>query len=112
MSYTIQQVFNKFRDDYLKKYKPSLEQTKDRHCPNCQNYQKERWIDDHKNDIFNTPYYHIVTTVPKELHGLFYHNKEEMYNMLFKASTDTVIELARNKKYFGAEVGITAMLHT
>ena len=85
---------------------------KDRHCPNCQNYQKERWIDNHRNDVFNTPYYHVVTTVPKLLHGIFYHNKEVMYNMLFKAATDTVLELAKDKKYLGADVGITAMLHT
>lgn len=85
---------------------------KDRHCPNCQNYKKEKWIDNHQDDIINTPYFHIVTTVPAELHEVFYHNRREMYNLLLKASSETIMELSRDKKYLGAKVGITAMLHT
>lgn len=85
---------------------------KDRHCPNCQNYKKEKWIIDHQEDIINTPYFHIVTTTPVELHHIFYHNRREMYNLLFKASVETIMELAKDKKYLGAKVGITAMLHT
>ena len=85
---------------------------KDRHCPKCQNYKKEKWIEDHQEDIINTPYFHVVTTTPAELHGIFYHNKREMYNLLFKASVETIKELSRDKKYLGAEVGITAMIHT
>ena len=90
----------------------SYDSCKDRHCPNCQNYKKEKWIDNHQDDIFNTPYFHVVTTVPVELHEIFYHNKQEMYNLLFKASTETIIELSKDKKYLGVKVGITAMLHT
>ena len=90
----------------------AYESCKDRHCPNCQNYKKEKWINKHQDDIINTPYFHIVTTTPAELHPIFYHNKEEMYNLLFKASVKTIMELSRDEKYLKAEVGITAMLHT
>lgn len=85
---------------------------KDRHCPNCQDYKKEVWIEKHKNEILDITYYHIVTTVPAELHPIFYHNQKKMYNLLFKASCETILELCEDKKQLGAKVGITAMLHT
>ena len=146
MSTTIQQVFTKFSDEYLRKYKPNYEQTKslnnikdchtenkgtriyqckecgqpvfsynscrDRHCPNCQGYRREKWIDKHQEDIINTPYFHVVMTVPTELHEIFYHNQREMYSLLFKTTSETILELCEKKKYLGAKVGITAMLHT
>ena len=85
---------------------------KDRHCPSCQDYKKEVWVEKHKDEILNITYYHIVMTVPAELHPVFYHNQKKMYNLLFKASSDTVMELCEDDKYLGAKIGITAMLHT
>lgn len=85
---------------------------RDRHCPNCQDYQKEVWIEKHKRDILDITYYHVVTTVPAELHVIFYHNKKKMYNLLFKASSETIMELCADEKYLGAKVGITSMIHT
>ena len=84
----------------------------DRHCPNCQNYKKELWIANHKNETLDITYYHTVVTTPAELHPIFYHNKEKMYNLLIKAGCGTIMELAEDEKYLGAKVGITAMLHT
>ena len=83
-----------------------------RHCPSCQDYKKEVWIEKHKNEILDTTYFHVVTTVPAELHVIFYHNIKKMYNLLFKASIETLMELSEDNKYLGAKVGITAMLHT
>ena len=85
---------------------------KDRHCPSCQNYKKEVWIDNHKNDILDITYFHVVTTIPSELHPIFYHNQEKMYSTLFRAASETVMELCEDDKYLGVKVGITAMLHT
>lgn len=85
---------------------------KDRHCPHCQDYKKEVWISKHKNEILDITYFHVVTTVPAELHVIFYHNQKEMYNLLFKAATETIMELCEDEKYLGAKVGITSMLHT
>ena len=146
MSYSIQQVFKKFKDSYLKNNKLNYEQSsvfnnilncrtetlgtriykcedcgktvftynscRNRHCPNCQDYKKEVWIQDHKEDILNISYFHVVVTVPAELHIVFYHNQRKMYNLLFKASSKTMIELCEDKKYLGVKVGITSMLHT
>lgn len=85
---------------------------RDRHCPKCQNYKKELWIDKHQQEIIDVPYFHVVMTSPNELHPIFYHNKEEMYNLMFKASSETIKELCEDKKYLGAKVGSLAVLHT
>jgi hypothetical protein len=83
---------------------------KDRHCPNCQNYQKEVWINNHKEDILNITYFHVVLTVPKELHPIFYHNQKLMYNLLFDIGCNTILKLCEDK--LKIKVGIMAMLHT
>lgn len=85
---------------------------KDRHCPNCQDYKKEVWIEKHKNEILDITYFHVVMTVPAELHPIFYHNSKKMYNLLFKATSETILELCEDEKYLGVKVGITSMLHT
>lgn len=90
----------------------SYNSCKDRHCPNCQDYRKEVWIENHKSDILNISYFHIVLTVPSELHVIFYHNQREMYSLLLQCASETIMELASDDKYLGAKVGITAMLHT
>lgn len=85
---------------------------KDRHCPNCQDYKKEVWIERHKDDILDITYFHVVLTVPAELHPIFYQNKKEMYSLLLKSASETIKELCEDKKYLGADVGMTSMLHT
>lgn len=84
----------------------------DRHCPKCQSLRKEMWINKHKSETFDITYFHVVATVPQKLRVIFYHNKKVMYDMLFESATNTVKELCKDKKFLGAEVGITAMLHT
>ena len=82
----------------------------DRHCPNCLDYKKEIWIEKHKEDILDIKYYHIVLCIPKELHPLFYYNQKIMYDMLFKISSDILIDLCY--EYLGIDIGITSILHT
>lgn len=90
----------------------SYNSCKNRHCPNCQDFKKEEWILKHEEDILDIPYFHIVFTVPGELHKIFYHNKRECYNLILKCAAEVVIELASDKKYLGATPGIVEMLHT
>lgn len=90
----------------------SYNSCKDRHCPNCQAYRKEVWVENHKNEILDITYFHVVMTIPSELHPIFYHNQRVCYNLLFKSCSETLMELLRDEKYLGCEIGITAMLHT
>ena len=85
---------------------------RNRHCPCCQGVVKEKWIDRRKADVIDAPYFHIVFTVPEELNALIYANKKLLYNLLYKASAETLQELAGNKKYLGAEIGFMSLLHT
>lgn len=92
--------------------KPSYNSCRNRHCPKCQTFSKERWIDARKADLLNIGYFHIVFTVPQELNGLIYGNQLECYNLLFRCAAETLQGLAADKKYLGAAIGHTAVLHT
>ena len=82
----------------------------DRHCPNCLDYKKEVWIEKHKEDILDIDYYHIVLCLPRELYPLCYYNQRIMYDLLFKVSSDAVIDCCY--EHLGLNVGITSILHT
>lgn len=85
---------------------------RNRHCPMCQNYAKEKWIQKENNNLLDCPYFHIVTTVPAELNEVALYNKKIFYNILFKAHDESIMTLANDPKWLGAKVGITSILHT
>lgn len=85
---------------------------RNRHCELCQNLSRIMWADERTNDVLDAPYFHVVFTVPKELHDLVYQNQELVYPLLYKAVEETLKELAGSPKYLGAEIGFFSMLHT
>lgn len=85
---------------------------RNRHCPCCQGLVKEKWIDKRKSEVIDAPYFHIVFTVPEELNPLIYANKKILYTLLYKASADTLMTLARDEKHLGASIGFMSILHT
>ena len=85
---------------------------RNRHCPNCQIMKKLKWIEARKEEVLNIKYYHVVFTIPSELYNIVYQNQSKMYNVLFKAASETLQELAQDKKYLGAEIGFFSILHT
>lgn len=86
---------------------------KNRHCPCCGQLDKEKWIDKIKASLVDAPYFHVVFTVPHELNPIFLSNKKILYNLLFKASADTLKELAADPKYkLQADIGFISLLHT
>lgn len=98
--------------DECEHQKISYNSCRNRHCPKCQNLPKERWVEDRKNDLLPIPYFHVVFTLPKELHPLALHNKKEMYDLLLKASADTLQTLAADPKHLGAQIGFISIVHT
>lgn len=90
----------------------SYNSCRNRHCPKCQTLAKERWVDARKTDLLNVGYFHVVFTLPHELGAVVYANQREMYGLLFRCVVETIRELAADKKYLGADVGLTAVLHT
>lgn len=85
---------------------------RNRHCPSCQGVNKEIWVDQRKKDILNAPYFHVVFTMPEQLHMVIYHNQKLLYDLMYKAVAETLMELADDKKYLGAQIGFFSILHT
>jgi hypothetical protein len=85
---------------------------RNRHCPLCQGIKKDIWVDKRSKDILHAPYFHTVFTVPKELHPLLYQNQELLYNLLYKAVAQTLMELSQDDNYLGAQIGFFSLLHT
>ena len=85
---------------------------RNRNCPLCQAVLKERWVDARKAEVIDTPYFHVVFTLPAQLRPLIYTNQRELYSLLHKVASETLLELCGNKKFLGATPGIIQVLHT
>ena len=92
--------------------KISYNSCRNRHCPKCQALSKERWILAREAELLPIPYFHVVFTLPDTLNELTMQNQRIVYDLLLKASAQTILELAADKKYLGAQVGVTGVLHT
>jgi len=85
---------------------------RNRNCPKCQALTKEQWILDREADLLPIPYFHVVFTLPEELNEIVIHNRKALFDLLFKASSETLKALALDKKFLGAEPGFISILHT
>jgi len=85
---------------------------RNRNCPNCQAILKEVWIDQRRSEVMDSPYFHVVFTLPAELNSLIYANQKLLYALLHRCSAETLLELSSNPKYLGATPGIIQVLHT
>lgn len=90
----------------------SYNSCRNRHCPKCQTYAKEQWVEKQNQNLLNTGYFHVVFTLPDSLNSVLYQNQTVMYNLFFRAASETLLELGNNKKFLGAKLGITTVLHT
>jgi Putative transposase/Transposase zinc-binding domain len=85
---------------------------RNRHCPKCQGGQAREWMEDREAELLPAPYFHIVFTLPAAIADIAYQNKAVIYDLLFKASSETLLTIAADPKHFGARIGITSVLHT
>lgn len=92
--------------------KISYNSCRNRNCPKCGNMKKEQWILDRSAELLPVSYFHTVFTVPHELNPLFRANPKVMYSLLFKAASETLTSLALDRKFLGAQIGVTMVLHT
>ena len=92
--------------------RPSYNSCRDRHCPTCQATERARWVAERLERLLPVPCFHVVFTLPAELRPLALRNKRRVYDLLFAAASSTLLTLTRDPKRLGAEVGITAVLHT
>ena len=90
----------------------SYNSCRNRHCPKCQTQARERWLAAREQELLATSYFHVVFSIPHELNVLAMDNQRLFYDLLFKASAQTSIEVAADPKHLGAEIGVTSVLHT
>lgn len=85
---------------------------RNRNCPNCQAVLKEVWVDKRRSEVIDSPYFHVVFTLPHELNPLIYCNQKLLYGLLHRCCAETLLELSADRKYLGATPGIIQVLHT
>jgi hypothetical protein len=81
-------------------------------CTRCQGNARAKWLAARSAELLPVPYFHIVFTLPHELSALALQNKRLLYDLLFRTSTASLLELARDSKHLGAAIGFLAVLHT
>jgi hypothetical protein len=90
----------------------SYNSCRNRHCPKCQGNARHRWLEALQRELLPTPYVHVVFTLPRELAHLALQNKKVVYDLLFRTSAATLLEVARDPRHLGAEIGFFGVLHT
>jgi hypothetical protein len=85
---------------------------RNRHCPKCQGAAAQRWLEARQAELLPLAYYHVVFTLPAQIGDIAYQNKAAVYDILFKAASETLLTIAADPKHLGARIGLTAVLHT
>jgi len=90
----------------------SYNSCRNRHCPKCQTAARDRWIAARQKELLPTRYVHVVFTLPPQLAPLALQSKKLLYGLLLRASAETLLEVARDPRHLGAEIGFFSVLHT
>jgi ribosomal protein S27AE len=90
----------------------SYNSCRNRHCGKCQTNARDKWLTDREKELLNVPYVHVVFTLPHQLSQLALANKRTLYDLLFRASAATLLEIAADPKHLGAKIGFMSVLHT
>ncbi len=85
---------------------------RNRHCPKCQSSAAKRWLEARQQDLLPVDYYHVVFTLPALVGDIAYYNPQLVYNLLFKVTAQTLRLIAADPQHLGADIGVTAVLHT
>jgi len=85
---------------------------RNRHCPKCQGSQARQWLEARKTELLAVPYFHVVFTLPPRVGAIAFQNKALIYDLLFKASSETLLAIAADPKRLRVKIGFTSVLHT
>jgi hypothetical protein len=85
---------------------------RNRHCPKCQGAAARAWLAEREADLLPVGYFHVVFTLPAEAADIAFQNKAAVYDLLFRAASETMLTIAADPRHLGARIGITAVLHT
>lgn len=90
----------------------SYHSCKNRHCPKCQNEQANQWLAEQQNLLLPIPHFMVTFTLPAELRTVARSNQKTIYNLLFRASSQALLQLAQDPRLVGARLGMVGVLHT
>jgi hypothetical protein len=90
----------------------SYNSCRNRHCPKCQGAAAKEWLAEREAELLPVPYFHVVFSLPGQIADIAYQNKAAIYDLLFKASSETMLTIAADPKHLGARIGILSVLHT
>jgi hypothetical protein len=82
---------------------------RNRHCPKCQTNARDKWLAKRSEELLPVSYVHVVFTLPHELSWLALHNKKVVYDLLFRSTAATLLEIAADPKHLGAEIGFLSV---
>jgi hypothetical protein len=85
---------------------------KNRHCPRCHRNQTASWLAKRRDELLPVPYFHVVFTIPRELHPLFRSNQKQAYGALMRCAAHSLMKLCGDPAFVGGEIGVMAVLHT
>jgi len=101
-----------YRCDKCKQYHYSYHSCGNRHCVVCGNDDAGQWILNQQKKLLPFRYFLATFTMPEQLRDICRSNQKLLYNILFRASSDALKTLAKDRKYLGAQIGMTGILHT
>jgi Transposase zinc-binding domain/Putative transposase len=90
----------------------SYNSCRNRHCPKCQGAAAKEWLAEREAELLPVSYFHVVFSLPGRIADIAYQNKAVIYDLLFKASSETMLTIAADPKHLGARIGILSVLHT
>ncbi len=91
---------------------PAYNSCRNRFCPKCNWLAKEKWLVNRKKELLPISYFHVVLTISDLLNPLIRYNEKAIYDILFKAGSETLLTLGHDAKHLGADIGFMAILHT
>jgi hypothetical protein len=81
-------------------------------CPKCQGLARAQWLEDRQAELLDVPYFHVVFTIPQQIEVIAFQNQTVVYDILFRAASETLRKIAADQKHLGAEIGFLGVLHT
>jgi hypothetical protein len=90
----------------------SYNSCRNRNCPKCQGLARAQWLQDRQAELLDVPYFHVVFTVPARIEVIAFQNQTVVYDILFRAASETLRTIAADPEHLGAEIGFLGVLHT
>ena len=85
---------------------------RNRHCPKCQGLARQKWLAQRQAELLPVEYFHVVFTIPDPIAHIAFYNKQVVYAILFRATAETLLTIARDPKRLGLALGFFAVLHS